>query len=512
MSLAAMEGDSRWLLRVLVPTFVLFGIVVRVWMLLNPMGGLDADEAIVGLMSRHILEGEFPMYYWGQLHGGPHEPLITAGFFQVFGPSTLVLKIVAILLSAAGCVLLWRVGRRTVGEPAATIGALMFWVWPAAFVWWTVKSRGFYHAALVIGLGILLLVLRLEKRDSARDMALLGALVATGVWCTPQTVFFVVPALGWLVVRRFSVLKIAPVGVAGAIAGAFPWWVDNLEHGWFALKSSGASFTHPAYGDHLRGFFETGLPGALGLKLADGSRWIAGGFGRGWYAALLALFAGFVIWELVRGRSSKALRAGRWLLLAMVIAYPFLFAMSPYSWFVAHPRYLYYLTPVCALLLARGLVALRWPAVVAGLIAVMTLTTGALATMSRDGVFFPSAEGVLIPEELDPLFDYMTERGIEHVYADYWLAYYIAFESEERLVVTPYRGAVRHTEADAAVRSVPDPAYLFLRGSTTEPVFQDEITALGVPHERHSVNGFVIYTLGQNVPPESLPQMRAVQP
>ena len=496
-------GGDRSLVRAIVPVFVLFGIVVRLWMLFaNPMGGLDADEAIVGLMARHVLEGDFPMFYWGQLYGGPHEPLLTAGFFEVFGSSTLGLKIVAILLSALGCVLIWRVGKRTVGEPAAIVGALMFWVWPAAFVWWSVKSRGFYHAALVIGLGILLLVLRLAERPTGRDMGLLGALVATGIWCSPQTIFFTAPALLWLVVKRFSVVKIASAGLAGAIVGAFPWWVDQLEHGWFALRSSGASFAMPAYGDRMRGFFDTGLPGALGLKLADGSRWIAGGFGKAWYVALLAAF----VFALVK------LRGPTRLLLLMAVTYPLLFALSPYSWFVAHPRYLYYLTPILALLIARGLTALRWPAIVAGLVTVMTLSTGAFATMSREGVFFPSAEGVLIPEDLDPAFDYMTARGVEHVYADYWLAYIVAFESDERIIATPYRGAVRNAEADAAVRSVVDPAYLFLDGSTTEPVFQDEITAMGVPHERFSVGGFVVYALQQNVPPEALPAMRAVQP
>ena len=524
-------APDRSIVRTVVAASILFGIAVRVWMLETPVGGLDSDEAVVGLMARHILDGELPLFYWGQLYGGPHEPLITAGFFGLFGSSTLVLKLVAILLSGAACVLIWRVGKRTVGEPAASVAAVMFWVWPPAFVWWSVKSRGFYHAALLIGLAILLLVLRLATRDpgaegptdaappraegpahSWRDMALLGALVATGLWCSPQTIFFTAPALLWLVVRRFSLLRIAPYGVAGAITGAFPWWVHNLEHGWVALRSSGASIAMPAYGSHLRGFFETGLPGALGLKLADGSRWMAGGVGKAVYVMLLLLFVWALLWEVMPGRASRRLRAARWLLLLIVIAYPLLFALSPYSWFVAHPRYLYYLTPVCALLLARGLAALRWPAIVGGLLAAMTLSTAGFVIMHRDGVFFPSAEGVLIPEDLDPAIDYMTERGIDHVYADYWLAYCVAFESDERIVATPYRGAVRHAAADAAVRSVPEPVYLFLDGSTTEPVFQDEIEALGVPYERLRAEGFVIYRLSWNVPPEELPATRAVQP
>lgn len=495
------------LVRAVAPAFILFGLVVRVWLLANPMGGLDSDEAIVGLMARHILDGELPMFYWGQTHGGPHEPLLTAAFFRLFGPSTLILKLVTTLLAATACVLIWRVGKRTVGEPAATVAALLFWMWPAAFVWWSVKSRGFYHTGLVIGLGILLLTLRLDERDSPLDMAGLGALVATGFWASPQTIFFTAPALVWLAVRvvwrrRFRVLALAPLAAAGALIGAFPWWVHNLQNDWVAFKASGTSIAMPAYGDHLEGFFVRGLPNALGLMLADGSRWMAGPFGKAWYFALLAAF----VWGLVK------LRGRTTLLLLMAAAYPFVFALSPFSVFVAHPRYLYFLAPVLALLIARGLTALRWWGAIGGLVAAMMLTTSAFAIMNRETIFFPSAEDVVIPEDLDPLFDYMTARGIEHVWADYWLAYVLAFESEERIIATPYRGAIRHGAADAAVRAVPDPAYVFLRGSPTEAVFEREATAQGIPYERHDVYGFAIYALGQNVPPEAIPAVPAAQP
>ena len=55
-------------------------------------------------------------------------------------------------------VLVWRVGRRTVGEPAARIGAALFWIWPPFLVWWSTKARGFYGSGLVLGLAALLLV------------------------------------------------------------------------------------------------------------------------------------------------------------------------------------------------------------------------------------------------------------------------------------------------------------------------------------------------------------------
>ena len=50
------------------------------------------------------------------------------------GSTAFALKLSTALLSGIVAVLVWRVGRATVGEPAATVGGLLFWVWPAGFV------------------------------------------------------------------------------------------------------------------------------------------------------------------------------------------------------------------------------------------------------------------------------------------------------------------------------------------------------------------------------------------
>jgi len=51
----------------------------------------------------------------------------------VFGSSTTTLKAVPIGMSAVSALLVWRLGRRTIGDAGATIAALAFWVWPANY-------------------------------------------------------------------------------------------------------------------------------------------------------------------------------------------------------------------------------------------------------------------------------------------------------------------------------------------------------------------------------------------
>ena len=56
----------------------LLGIALRIWTYRSTLGIPNADEAVVGLMARHVLDGELTTFYWGQAYGGSQEVLLTA--------------------------------------------------------------------------------------------------------------------------------------------------------------------------------------------------------------------------------------------------------------------------------------------------------------------------------------------------------------------------------------------------------------------------------------------------
>ncbi len=46
---------------------LVMGLVWRLAIVASPLGEIDGDEAVVGLMARHIaFLGERPVFYWGQ--------------------------------------------------------------------------------------------------------------------------------------------------------------------------------------------------------------------------------------------------------------------------------------------------------------------------------------------------------------------------------------------------------------------------------------------------------------
>jgi hypothetical protein len=471
----------------------LAGAALRAWVLASPLGVLDADEAVWGLMARHALDGELSTFYWGQNYGGTQEVLLTALVFAVVGSSTIALKLVPAALLAVACVLVWRIGRRTIGEPAARVAAALLWVAPSYLVWKSVRAHGFYGAALVLTLAVVLLALRLRERPSRLDAAALGLCAGLAWWATPQSALVVVPALAWLLASRRRRLGDLWGALPAALVGALPWLVWNARHDWFSFTfvEGGGTFA-----GRFRGFFTATLPMILGLRVPFEMAWAVGSVLAG--LALLAALAAFG-WSLARRRG----RAG--VLYTIAAAFPLLYAASSFTWLVEEPRYLVLLAPVLALLLAR-VGSAPWGAA-ALLAAVSALSVAGLARMDDGPRYELRTGGVAVPDDLGPLLATLRRDGVRTAFAGYWLAWRITFESREEIIATSAGqttyvrrgGAVLATAEDSTrskalsrrVRESARPAHVFVAGAPEERRSRGLLQRAG--YRRSTVGGFVVF-------------------
>ena len=450
------------------------GLALRIWAMSPPLGVLDGDEAVWGLMSMHVLDGEIPTFFWAQEYGGTHEVLLTSVVVAIAGPSLLAIRLVPILLFAVGVWLVREIGRETIGEPAATYAAAFLCVWPAYVVWKSTREHGFYGSGIVLGLAILLLLLRLRERDSWHLYGALGLALGLGLWATPQVGLLAIPGVAWLVVRRPAALRGAPVALPFALLGALPWILWNVHHDWASFDRAveeGAG----GYIDRLHAFASPLLPEILGLRAPFSLDWIPGA-ALGW--ALFAVAAAGFVWLAV-GR-----REGITMLLLVAVAYPFLFALSPFAWFQNEPRYLVLLAPVLALLAARLLGRGRLAPI--AVVALALLSVAGLASM--DDAFAVTADGLRIPDDRDPLVRALERAGVRHVLADYNLAYILTFESDERIVAAP-TGQPRYVPQWREVHADPRRAYVTVAGSRRDRLWRAELAN----RRRETAGGFAFY-------------------
>lgn len=97
--------------------------------LLYPQLGFDADQAVFGLMAKHLIEGRaFPFFMYGQHYMLAVESWLAAPVFLVAGVSVAALKLPLLLMNAAVGVLLVRLLVRETGLGAglALVASLFF--------------------------------------------------------------------------------------------------------------------------------------------------------------------------------------------------------------------------------------------------------------------------------------------------------------------------------------------------------------------------------------------------
>ena len=465
---------------------------MRLLLLGSPLGELDADSAVTGLMALHMADGEFPALFWGSPYGGTIESLAGAALFQVLPPSTTVITVVPMLFSAASAVLVWRIGRRLVGERAARLAAAFFWTWPFVFVWYSGRM-GPYQSSLTFTLLAMLLLLRVAQNRGARawELAAAGAAVGAAWWANPQTMVALAPA-GLFLLPRLSRHRFRLVWVVlGAAAGAAPWLWHSATHEWATLELP-KPMPGQGYAERLAGFFTHAAPQALGLRTPFEHDWLFGSVGIGMYVAVLAAFVVFAL----RDRRVR-------LLAAVVLAYPFLYAVSTYTWYVGQPRYLLFLMPVVCLLLGRAAdgPARGWFVIAA----VGVLSVASLVTFPANPL--PSADGARIPDT-KPVHALLRELGVTHAFADYWIAYRLTFETEERVIVTPHY-LVRYQPYLDEVRAAPRPPYIVIDGSDGYKRLTEVLGKQSLRYTLHRRGGWAVIVPRTTVLPEEIAEVWA---
>jgi hypothetical protein len=112
-------------------------IIIRsiVWIFFE-QSGFDADQAVVGLMAKHLADGRaFPLFYYGQHYMLAVEPWLAAPLFALFGASIAALKLPLLGLNiAVAGLLLWILVKRIGLQPLEAILISLFFIVPPPLV------------------------------------------------------------------------------------------------------------------------------------------------------------------------------------------------------------------------------------------------------------------------------------------------------------------------------------------------------------------------------------------
>ncbi|MEI8105369.1 MAG: glycosyltransferase family 39 protein [Actinomycetes bacterium] len=452
---------------------LVFGAVLRILIYRSSLGALDGDEATWGLMARHAAHGEISTFFWGQAYGGTQEVILVAPLIWLSGTHLLLLRLVPTLLGAAAAIVVWRLGRRTIGELPGLAAGLLLWVWPPYLMWKLEIWGGFYGTGILYAALVLLLTIRLAERADRRTTALYGLVLGLAFWQSLQTLAVIVPSLLWLTAVRPQVWRQAWLGVPGALLGASPWLISNVRHhGWsFTVPTSDISYV-----TKLHGYATATFPMILGLRVPFRIDWIFGPAVTGLVYLGLGTLLIAIGWRTRHTPLS--------LCSAVLVTYPFLYATSGLSGLTTEPRYVVLALPAAALLLASLATTVARAATVVALAAALSVIgVTQWVSWSHAAAAARASVGETVP--LGPALAALEAHGIDRVFANYWIANRITFMTQERVIAsegdmnalavagprrvlppvpTDYRSH-HHPAYDAAVRAAPIHAYLLMSGA-----------------------------------------------
>ncbi|MDQ6673184.1 MAG: glycosyltransferase family 39 protein [Chloroflexota bacterium] len=500
------------------------GLALRLAVIASPLGEIDADEAVVGLMARHIaFLGERPVFYWGQPYIGSLEAFSAAALFRVFESGTLLLKLVPSAYSLGFLALSTLVARRLFGTGPALATAAYLAIPPSIWAVWSTKARGGYAEILCLGQAVLLVTLMLAQSPSRRLALVWGVLAGVAFWTHALAVVYLLPAVVFLVLarrhadrvtqhRRWSVAEVA-LAVGGGVIGMAPLIIENLAHGYLTLAAlvqpADLPLDRPA---QIVRFFRVGLPVLLGLGQPTTSAamfdqdWLQRPAGHVWVAgAVVLVLAGVCV---VHAKSLRRLVAcgadgasEPALLLLLVLILPPVVALTRFGFIVSEPRYalpLYSAAPLVAGALWRVRVrlpgqradVLRWAAVAA------VLGFNVWSLVSTDvRLWRPEDTPDNTAATRSDLVRYLVTADRHQIYTDYWIGYPVMFETRETVLAYVISGGFnRYVPPADNVQRTPNPAWVFTPGMEAETVFLDELARAGGRAQLAEIGVYRVYT------------------
>ena len=473
------------------------------------------------------------IFLWGQNNGGAVEVFPLSVVMRFFGDTVLAERLLTMLLGAVAAYLGGRIAARLMGGPAGLVAGAVLWLWPPYFVVWSTMEYLYYTPVVVLGLAAIWWAIKTWDRppQGITLPTLVGIAAGVGWWSSPNIAVFAVPVALALLKPRPYRLRRNCMAVVGFVAGAGPWLVFNLLHG-FASLDAGILDTHASYGTRLSGVFQAGIPISVGLKNPSGS-WL-GPWAHDLYCVLLAAFVLAAIWWLRRWRLGQAPAP---IDLAGCFAYPFILAASPVVGTAKEviPRYFFFLWPYLALGTARVIGCLVGVAMsreerrhrvqrhhrssvlaVSAVAAACCLALCALALekfaqlprASDVPPAFTSQQGDMNVVAAD-----LERHHVHDLFAGYWLAYRLDQASVYRVIATPALPATaRYGPWEQAVRRSPNPAWMFVPRSIKAATFQQWLVAAHIATTSFHAGGYLVFVPDSKVLPEQVPAPALINP
>jgi 4-amino-4-deoxy-L-arabinose transferase-like glycosyltransferase len=211
---------------------VLVGFAIRVVYVLASRGfALAGDQAEYDAIGRAAAGGHwfYTTFPYGVLHESAARPpgymLFIGVIYTVFGAHQTVVTLIQTLFGPVVIVLVWLLARRLFDARVAFVAAALAAVHPNLWQW---EGR-LYSEALALPLGVLLVLLVLDRPPTRRLAVWTGVVLGVNLLVRPTSLFFVplILAAFWTSADAKAALRCTAGALAVAVLCVAPWTIRN---------------------------------------------------------------------------------------------------------------------------------------------------------------------------------------------------------------------------------------------------------------------------------------------
>ena len=512
----------RWLPIILIVA-VMIGL--RLVLLAADAVPFNSDEAVVGLMARHIVQGERPAFFYGQAYLGSTDAWLVALVFSIAGPQVWAIRLVQIALFAATLFTTYAVARRFgLDEWTARLAVVLMALPPALLTLYTTATLGGYGETLLFGNILLLLAFQpqtssVQPPSSYLQWILLGFAAGFAFYTFALILVYLIPIAIWLWLKyRARGWRGYAWALIGFAIGSAPWWSS--------IGQSGGSLFAELSGSAVAGSVAAPTQlGSLAIRLINFfvfgvSAWF--GLRYPWSAEFVAPVGGVLVAMIYLGTLAFAARRGPKLLWGMIGVLLTTYLITSFG---GDPSGRYFLPLYLPLSIFTAMVVSRlkqrWGGWLAGLLVALivgynVIGIGLAALRVPPGITTQFDSITWIDKSRDrELIDFLLAHGETRGYSTYWFVYPIAFLSGERIVSSaqlPYHLDFSYTRRDnryapyaQAAAESPRAFYVTINHPPLERLIRDRLSHLGVTFEEETIGNYhIFYGLSRKVEPDEV--------
>lgn len=458
---------------------------------------MSTDEAIVGLMSKQILTGEFPLFFLGQSYLGPVDSYLGVFLTFLFGPGVFAVRLYHTLLSVLFMLLIYLITRDVYGREAGILSLILVSIPSSYFMVMSSYAQCPYMSLLVFGAVIFYISNKITTGNRVWGYFLIfGFLSGLSIWMHFLSILYIVPAGIYILVKRpkafFKYLWITAVFF---VVGIFPLWIGGATTNVTETVDLRTAFVH------LKSITEDTLPGVLGIRAVsfiDTDRPV-------FLPAILTIPAGvmyvlsFIVFVFICIKAAVE----RWrltitydhLLLGFFIFTCAGFCLGRRSG--AHEyRYLLPLYIVIPIIVARiRNVSRRFAYLSVTLIVVLNLYSNVTVIKKWNSPGFALEYGNL--PETEELISFLESHNINYTYSSYWLSYRLTLETNEEIISSqPYNERFLHSPLKylSDVDGARNAAFIFTdRYGILPSFFEENLAVTGGGYKKKIIGDFTVF-------------------